>query len=165
MAAVTLLVPNNMSGIQARRHLARQPAPRGSQGVAGVFVATAIRLAEQLAAPILASRRPATTPVVAAAWRAALDHAPGVFETVKDHPATIRALVSAHRELRDLTEPALTAVANASALAADLVRLHRDVTTALRPGWYDQRDIADAATQRLSGPTDVTAELGTVVLY
>ncbi|WP_152187101.1 hypothetical protein, partial [Segeticoccus rhizosphaerae] len=69
MAPVTVLVPTNVVGIVARRHLAR--GVDGRTGVAGLFVTTLPRLAEQLAAPALTAqqRRPATRPVTAAAIR------------------------------------------------------------------------------------------------
>ena len=133
--------------------------------VAGVHLATLQRLAEQLAATGLAPRRPATSPIVAAAWRAALDREPGVFDAVKDHPATIRALVRTHRELRDISEPARDAVAECSRLTHDLVRLHRAVTASLEAEFYDQTDILDAAASLLAAEPGATAELGHVILY
>lgn len=169
MAPVTLLLPNNLAGIVARRHLAGGisdgDSSDGRAGVAGISLATLPRLAETLAAATLAPRRPATRPVVAAAWRAALDQAPGVFDPVKDHPATIRALVGAHRELRDLGEAALASVAGASRLAHDLVRLHRSVVGSLAPQWYDQTDLLDAARALMAGSLDATPALGALVLY
>src|SRR5436190_12485946 len=95
MAAVTVLVPNNIAGIVARRFLARGLTDT-HRGVAGIYVSTLPRLAEQLATSSLGSRRPATRAILASAWRAALDEAPGVFAKVKDHTATVRALVQAH---------------------------------------------------------------------
>jgi ATP-dependent helicase/nuclease subunit B len=78
MAPVTVLVPNNIAGIVARRHLA-QGQPDSGPGVAAIDLTTLPRLAERLAAPVLAPRRPATRSIVAAAWRRALDESPGVF--------------------------------------------------------------------------------------
>src|SRR3954454_22412696 len=77
MAPVTVLMPNNIAGIVARRFLAHGLGD-GHHGLAALFPTTIVRLAEKLAAPTLHPRRPATTPVIAAAWRAALK-APGVF--------------------------------------------------------------------------------------
>ncbi|MDP9318736.1 MAG: PD-(D/E)XK nuclease family protein, partial [Actinomycetota bacterium] len=136
MAPVTLLLPNDLAGIVARRHLAGGLTD-GGNGVAALSLATLPRLAEQLAAPLLAPRKPATEPIVAAAWRSVLDQTPSVFDAVKDHPATIRALVAAHRELRDLSAEGLEHTAAASRLAHDLVRLHRQVTATLADSWYD----------------------------
>jgi ATP-dependent helicase/nuclease subunit B len=49
---VTLLLPNNIAGIVARRHLARGIRV-GRPGIAGLYLATLPRLAEQLASPRL----------------------------------------------------------------------------------------------------------------
>jgi len=158
MTPVTLLLPNNLSGVIARRHLALS-------GIAGLYLGTLSRLAEQLAAGALSPRRPATRPIVAATWRTALSKAPGVFHEVAEHPSTIQALASAHRELRDLTDPALEKVAGASALGPDLVRLHRHVTTELAPEWYDETDLLRSAASRVAANPGVVAELGALVLY
>jgi len=158
MKPVTLLLPNNLSGVVARRFLALS-------GIAALYLATLPRLAEQLAAGPLAPRRPATRPIVAATWRTALSKAPGVFEQVADHPSTIQALAAAHRELRDLSDPALDRVAGASALGPDLVRLHRHVCTELSAEWYDETDLLRAASARASSAPEAVAELGSLVLY
>ncbi|GAA1643485.1 hypothetical protein GCM10009744_37220 [Kribbella alba] len=158
MKPVTLLLPNNLAGVIARRFLA-------VSGIAGLYLATLPRLAEQLAGGLLAPRRPATRPIVAATWRTALSKAPGVFEEVADHPSTIQALAAAHRELRDLSESALDKVAAASGLAPDLVRLHRQITGGLMPDWYDETDLLRAASARAAESPAVVAELGALVLY
>ncbi|WP_405067778.1 PD-(D/E)XK nuclease family protein [Kribbella sp. NBC_01510] len=158
MTPVTLLLPNNLAGVIARRHLARS-------GIAGLYLATLERLAEQLAAGVLSPRRPATRPIVAATWRTALSKAPGIFEEVAEHPSTIQALASAHRELRDLTDPALEKVTHASTLGPDLVRLHRHVTTELAADWYDETDLLRAAATRIAASPAVVGELGALVLF
>ncbi|MET7283798.1 PD-(D/E)XK nuclease family protein [Kribbella sp. NPDC005582] len=158
MAPVTLLLPNNLAGVVARRQLA-------TTGIAGLFLATLERLAEQLAAGVLSPRRPATRPIVAATWRTALSKEPGIFAEVAEHPSTIQALASAHRELRDLSEPALAKVAAASALGPDLVRLHRQVGSDLGTDWYDETDLLRAATARVDAQPAIVRELGALVLY
>ncbi len=158
MAPVTLLLPNNLAGVVARRQLA-------TTGIAGLFLATLERLAEQLAASVLSPRRPATRPIVAATWRTALSKAPGIFEDVADHPSTIQALASAHRELRDLSEPALDKVAGASVLGPDLVRLHRQIRSDLGTDWYDETDLLRAASARVDAEPEIVRELGALVLY
>jgi ATP-dependent helicase/nuclease subunit B len=160
MTPVTLLLPNNLAGITARRFLASEPL-----GIAGLYLATLPRLAEQLAAGLLAPRRPAARPIVAATWRTALAKAPGVFESVADHPATIRALAAAHRELGDLSDSALDKVAQTSGLGRDLIRLHRQVTDDLLPDWYDETDLLRTATSRARSDPAVVTELGALVLY
>lgn len=149
MTLVTVIVPNNLAGMTARRHLAKGVLP-GTTGVAALEVSTLPRLAERLAAHKLAPRRPATTAIIATAWRAALADKPGLFEDVVEHPATLRALVDAHRELRDLNDETLDAVAASGKLAADVVRLHRDTTARIADGWYDTTDLLDAATDAVA---------------
>nr|MBA3309490.1 PD-(D/E)XK nuclease family protein [Nocardioidaceae bacterium] len=164
MAPVTILVPNNIAGIVARRHLAHGLTD-DHPGVAGIYLATLPRLAEQIAAPHLDPRRPATRPILASAWRSTLDAAPGLFASASEHPATIRALTNAHRELRDLTEPALQAVAAAGKLPGDVARLHNTVTDKLRQDWYDPTDLLHTATHLVNETPETIRELGAVVLY
>ncbi len=166
MAPVTVLLPNNIAGVVARRHLAAHGLTHdGARAVAGIYLATLPRLAEQIAAASLAPARPATGPIVAAAWRAALDTDAGVFESVKEHPATIRALAAAHRELRDLSDAALDAVAEASPLSTAMVHLHRAVTDRLQPSWYDSTDLLHRAAELVEADATTTDDAGHLVLY
>ncbi|TKJ28389.1 PD-(D/E)XK nuclease family protein [Blastococcus sp. CCUG 61487] len=164
LAPVTVLVPSNIAGIVARRFLARGLGD-GHHGVAALYPTTIARLAEQLAAPSLHDRRPATGPVVAAAWRSALEKDAGIFHSVKDHPATVQALVRAGRELRDMDAAALDALGAVQPLGGDLVRLHRSVVAELSAGWYDQTDLLHVAAEICRRHPEKAAEIGTVVLY
>ena len=153
LAPVTILAPSNIAAITARRALASR------DGVAAIQVTTVNRLAEQLGAPALAPRRPATRAVSAAAWRTALAAGPGDFAEVADHPSTVAALTQVHPQLRDLDERTLDLIAGEPAPAGDLIRLHREVHASLREKWFDTADLLEAATVRV-------AEIdGTVVLY
>jgi RecB family exonuclease len=165
MAPVTILVPTNIAGIVARRHLAR--GVDGRVGVAGLHLTTLPRLAEQLAAPALTAeqRRPATRPVTAAAIRARLDAEPGIFEPVADHPATAQALALASRRLRDVSGRCLTTLESASTLVKDVVRIHRGATADLAEHWYDVTDLLTTATRLVRDQPELTAELGPLVLY
>ena len=116
LAPVTVVVPTNSVGVATRRLLASGelgPITGRGVGVVGVNFLTVFRLAELLAAPTLAAagRRPVSTPVVAAAVRAALAEKPGLFAPVAEHPATEEALAVVHRELSDLAEPELDLLA------------------------------------------------------
>jgi hypothetical protein len=179
MAPVTVLVPNNIAGIVARRFLARgltdtdpndsnagPPLPRAN-GIAGISFSTLPRLAEQLAAPTLtaAGRRPATRPVTAATIRRCLDANPGIFGPVAHHPSTSQALGRAMATLRDVTDATLTTLESASSLVKDVVRLHRETTGALAPQWYDATDLLVAATKLVLEKPSATTELGLVLLY
>jgi ATP-dependent helicase/nuclease subunit B len=163
LASVTILVPTNICGVAARRRLAAGVG--GRAGVAGISVLTVDRLAERIAAPTLvgAGRRPATGPVLAAAWRSALAADAGLFAPVAGHPATVRALVAAHRELRDADEDGLTAIANqGNPVQRELIRLHRDVVRRLH-GFYDVTDLRRAAARVQRERPD--PEIGSVILF
>ncbi|NUU18472.1 PD-(D/E)XK nuclease family protein [Cellulomonas humilata] len=160
MAPVVVVSPSQLAGTVARRHLAQHGSTATDvPGIAGIEVTTLDRLAERLVAQSLAPRRPATRPVVAAAWRRALRDDAGVFAEVADHPATVRALTRAHRELRDLSDDELEAAAAASSTARDTVRLHRVVTQTLARDWYDVRDLLDRATERVTQTASVVVYL------
>jgi RecB family exonuclease len=166
MAPVTVLVPNNIAGIVARRFLAGGLSNEGN-GIAGIYLSTLPRLAEQLAAPALTAegRRPATRPVTAATIRQRLDTNPGVFVRVASHPSTSRALGQAMMALRDVTDPTLTTLESASSLVRDVVRLHQETAADLQPRWYDVTDLLRTATAMVRARPSVTAELGPVFLY
>jgi ATP-dependent helicase/nuclease subunit B len=170
LTPVTVVVPTNQVGVGARRTLASGAAgavcTRGS-GVAAVTFLTVYRLGELLGSARLAGegRRPVSSPVVGAALRAALGADPGIFGPVRDHPATETALVEAYRELRDLSEPALDAVAAQSRRARDVVRLHREAHRALGPSWYDEEDLLDAAAEVVGLGSTAVDGLGRVVVY
>src|SRR5690554_2736259 len=164
LAPVTVVVPTQLTGLTVRRALAHGVA--GHAGVAGLSITTVDGLAERIATPALvgSGRRPAVGPVLAAAWRRALADDAGVFAPVAAHRATVRALVRAHRELREVDATALDALARrGEAITADLVRLHRRVAGILADGWYDPVDLRRTATAALrTGSVD---GLGTVVLF
>src|SRR5690625_899496 len=150
LAPVLVLAPSNIAATVARRYLARAGTHHG-QAIAGIEITVLQRLAEQLAAPILAPRRPQTRQVLAAAWRRVLATDPGVFAETADHPATVRALIQAHTELRDLSPAELDEVAAAGTVSRDLVRLHRHVVTNLAPEWYDRTDLLTTAAKHIPG--------------
>ena len=166
MAPVTVLVPNNIAGIVARRFLAHGTSP-GHAGIAGIYFSTLPRLAEQLASHTLTAegRRPATRPVTAAVIRRRLDENGGGFTQVAAHPSTTRAIAAANTALRDVDGATLTDLTATSTLVADLVRLHREAVADLAPRWYDRTDLLTTATSRVRHDENATAELGPVVLY
>src|SRR4051812_35808676 len=93
LTPVTVVVPSNHVGVAARRLLASGavgPVSSQGRGLVAVTFLTVYRLAELLGAARLAAqgRRPVSTPVVAAAARAALVAEPGLFAAVAEHPAT-----------------------------------------------------------------------------
>lgn len=164
LAPVTVLVPNQVASVVARRHLARGVSDEAS-GIAGLYLSTIDRLAEQLAAPLLAPRRPATRPILAAAWRSALAEQPGMFAQISEHQSTVTALLAVHRELRTLEPGQLDEVAAGTRLAGEVVRLHRAVLARMRDHFYDQSDLLRRATRAVGDDALVGDGLGSVVLY
>jgi ATP-dependent helicase/nuclease subunit B len=160
LAPVTVVVPSNYMAVAARRALAARPG-----GIANVTFLTLRRLAERLGGGQLAAagRRPVSAPVIAAAMRAVLDEAPGVFAPVADHPATEQALVTAYPELRAVPDAALDAVAACSVRASDVVRIHRAVRERLASAWHDEEDLLLAAAGALR--SGAAAEIGPVVVH
>jgi RecB family exonuclease len=140
LAPVTVVVPATYAGIAARRRLARD-------GVAAVTFLTVQRLAERMAAPVLAAsgRRPTPPALVAAAVRTVLQEQRGVFAAVADHPATEDALVAAYHELRGVSDASLDALARRSRRTRDIVAVHRAVRALLEPQWHDEHDLIAAA--------------------
>ncbi|HVM66139.1 MAG TPA: hypothetical protein VMU14_14830, partial [Acidimicrobiales bacterium] len=154
LAPVTVVVPATYAGIAARRRLARD-------GIAAVTFVTVQRLAERMAAPVLAAsgRRPAPPVLVAAAVRRVLQEQRGVFAAVADHPATEDALVAAYHELRGVSDAALDALARRSRRTRDIVAVHRAVRALLEPHWHDEHDLIAAAAA--TGPDG----LGAVIVH
>ncbi|MFL6207097.1 MAG: PD-(D/E)XK nuclease family protein [Acidimicrobiales bacterium] len=168
LAPVTVVVPSNHVGVATRRLLSSGslgPVAGTGVGLAAVTFVTPYRLAELLAASALAGqgKRPVSTPVLAAAVRAELAAAPGLFQPVAEHPATESALVTTYRELRDLSPAALDALAAASQRAAEVVRIHRATRARLEAAWSDEEDLLTAATALAGSPA--VAALGTLVVH
>lgn len=170
LAPVTVVVPSNGVGVAARRRLARDGLGGSGgkgRGLAAVSFLTVYRLAELLAAPVLAGqgRRPVSTPVIAAALRRALAEDPGVFATVADHPATETALLQAYRELRDCSDGALAALAGRSRRSADVVRLAQAARALLGQEFFDEEDLLDSARRVVEAGGSALDAFGPVVLY
>ncbi|HEX4492897.1 MAG TPA: PD-(D/E)XK nuclease family protein [Acidimicrobiia bacterium] len=171
LAPATVVVPSNHVGVAARRLLASGalgPVTGTAAGVVAVSFVTPFRLAELLAAPVLAGsgRRPVSTPVIAAGLRATLHDSPGLFAPVAEHPATETALVATYRELREVSDAGLDAIARTGRRASEVVRVHRATRARLEPGWYDEQDLMRAAVDAIgAGGSPPLRDLGTPVLY
>ena len=144
---VTVVVPSNTAGLSARRLLTTGDAKTGLAPVnlANVGFVTPFRLAELLGATHVGDRRPLTNPVLAAAVRAALAEAPGLFGAVADHQATVAAVVAVYAELSRARPATRAAIAAASSRGAEVVRIVEDVRARLA-GFADEDDLARAAT-------------------
>jgi RecB family exonuclease len=170
LAPVTIVVPSNYVGVATRRLLASGalgPVCGQGIGVAAVSFVTVYRLAELVGSARLAGsgRRPVSTPVIAAALRSALTREPGIFAPVAGHAATETALVAAYRELRDLSDGALDALARSSDRAADVVRLHGAARASLMAEFYDEEDLLDSAADALRRDGAAAGRLGSVIVY
>jgi ATP-dependent helicase/nuclease subunit B len=160
LSPATVVVSSSYMSVATRRALAARPG-----GMVNVHFTTARGLAEKLVAARLAEagRRPASAPMVAAAIRAALHDAPGIFAPVADHPATEQALSVAYLELRRVPETAANAVAQCSSRARDILRICQDARERLSVRSYDEEDLFVTATQGLTERAH--PEIGPVVVH
>ena len=167
LAPVTVMVASNYVGVSVRRTLARQQITSVGIGITGIDLVTTYRLAELIAAPILAAqqRRPVSNPVVAAAIRQVLGAGGSMFEPVRDHPSTERQLLRVHRELRDLNPSQLDVLAAQSDRAAEVVRIHRQTTSLLAEAWYDEFDLFAEASQIISTQPEQITRRGRIIVY
>lgn len=164
LAPVTVVVPTNIAGLGARRAL----GAKGS-GIAAVDFLKLFDLAERLAGRQMAvefARKPLSGPVLSATVRSVLNTDPGLFQASARHPATEQALVRSYRDLRELSEEQLDALASQSRRAADVVRICRQVRDRLKDQRYDGHDLSELAIGALkSDPLrDILKEFGPVVI-
>jgi len=156
---VTLVVPTEGLKVSARRWLAAHGRD-GSPGIAGLSMVNLYRLAETIAAPVLAGggRRPVTTPVLVGGMRAIVSTAPGLFQEIAEHPQTARALAEASRELNNLDPERLPGLARGRPVAGEVISLHRRVREQLRRRYYDEAELLRSAT-------DLVGALPPVILF
>ncbi len=167
LAPVTVVVPNHYVGLAARRALGRR-THNGTSGVAAVAFDTVYKLAEHLGGADMADqgRRGVSSAVIAAGVRTALRRDPGHFRGVETHPATERALTRAHRELSELDDDQLAALAGQSLRARDVVRIHREVAAALAPDFSNEQQLARAAAAAVRArPAETRRRLGHMVMF
>ena len=167
LAPVTVVVPNHYVGLAARRALGRR-THNGTRGLAAVAFHTAYDLAERLGGAEMAAegRRGVTMTVIAAAVRTVLRRDPGHFRGVETHPATERALTRAHRELSELGDRQLRALAAQSPRAADVVRIHQQVAADLEAGFSNEQQLSRAAVAAVrADPSAVARQLGPMIVF
>ncbi|MBA3654094.1 MAG: PD-(D/E)XK nuclease family protein [Actinobacteria bacterium] len=156
LAPVTVVVPSNYAALSLRRRLGRR-----NGGLVNVQFLNLARVAELLGAPALAAagRRPLTKAVRTEAIRAALAEDAGAFASVAAHPSTLDALDRTFADLRLCPVAQLESVAAMSRRAAEVVRLFRATRARLADRYYDEHDLAEAATA-----AGTAAELGRVIV-
>ena len=161
LTPVTVIVPSNLVGVSARRALATQG------GLAAVRFDTLLGVARLLAAPALTddSRIPVSDPVVAAAVRATLAKSADLLKPVARHPATERAMVRVHRELRELDDETLDALSTGHRHAQEIVRIHRLTHQRLTTRYFDEVDLNHAAQSIAASGHPALEPLGSVVVY
>jgi len=164
LAPVSVVVPTNVAAIGVRRALGRRVG-----SIVAVEFLKLLDVAERLAGPlrIAVGRRPVTAPVIGTAIRRVLDAETGIFAATARHPATEQALVRSYRELRDLSEEALEALAGQSRRAAEVVRICRRAQEVLAERWADEHDLVEVAVEVLRSEQGNTLAdaLGPVVIY
>ena len=160
LAPVSIVVTDHGQGIRLRRRLAARAAvgPAAgtpSTGVAAIDMVTLLDLARDLTAgaPELEGRRPISDAVVLSATRRILTEDPGVFGSVAEHPSLERALVSTHRQLREVRADGIERLAGLGKLQAALVKVHRALLRHLAPGFHDERERTDLAALRVGSGT------------
>jgi hypothetical protein len=164
LAPVTVVCARSSVALATRRRLASGIDGRG--GLANVTFTTLPRVAERLAAAALArTRRPLTPLVLEAAVRAELaGGAHPLFEAVRHHPATVRALARDVQELRACRPAVLDQLAARGDRPRAVVGLARAVGERLG-GWYDELDVLDTAAGALRSGAPVPGDLGGVVVH
>ena len=163
---ITVVVPSNTAGLAARRLLTIGDTSTGLRPVnlANVSFVTPFRLAELLGSAHVGDRRPLTNPVLAAAVRATLSARPGMFAAVADHHATQSAVASVYSELSRAAAGTRARIAAGSSRGAEVVRVVEE-TAARLTGYYDEDDLAAAATARLLGDSSAAEQLGTLIWH
>ena len=166
LAPVTVVVPSNLVGVAARRALATTHSAGGTPGLAAVRFETLLGMAGLLAGTALADdqRRRISDPVVGSAVRTTLARSADLLRPVAHHPATERALVRVHRELRELDHTELDNVATTSRQASEVIRLHRLIRDRLAERFIDEVDLHRAAAA-IDPTHPLLDELGTLILH
>jgi ATP-dependent helicase/nuclease subunit B len=160
LSPVSVIVTSNYMAVAARRRLAQRPG-----GIANVSFTTFRSLAERLGSPSLRATgcQPASDSLITHAISAALQESPGIFEPVADHPSTKQSIAAAYRELRAVPDSLISAIAECSRRASDLVQVCREARKRLSADYYDEEDLLVAATEELRN--NAHPETGPVIVH
>ena len=161
LAPVTVVGPSMYANLSLRHEL-------GIKGFANVRFIVMPVLSEMLGAATLAraGRRPLTAALEGVAIRSALAEATGDLALVSTHAATLASVRSSFRELRRAPAAVIDALEQQSGVRSEVVRLFRRFCEGVAHAWYDQEDLAEAATQAvLEGRTAGLDELGLIVFF
>ena len=157
-ASVCVIVPSNYVAVTLRRELATGDYGATSwvgTGLVGTDFLTSYRLAEAVAGHsfLAQGRQPVRGAVIGAAIRQILTDDPGIFEPIAHHGATERELVRVYRELRDLEEGDLNALASSGERSSEVVRVCGAANQLLQDEWFDEFDLfrsTDLAAEQVS---------------
>lgn len=160
---VTIIVPNNGSGLDATRFLART-SPNGHPLV-NIHAHTLSNLAAELftASGAVNGRTRASFLIRQAEARKALLSEPGIFQTVATSYATAAA-VAKTSEFLDLVDDSVLAHHNFDKLTRQVVTLHRAIRSALRETCYFNDDVSQSAVTALADEKTAN-KLGTVIFF
>ena len=161
LAPVTVVGPSRYANLSLRHEL-------GLRGFANVRFIVMPVLSEMLGAATLAQagRKPLTAALEGVAVRAALAEATGALASVSAHAATLASARSSFRELRKERADVIDALERQGGVRSEVVRLFRRFREGVAHAWYDQEDLAEAATQAvLEGRTAGLDELGIIVFF
>ena len=161
LAPVTVVGPSMYANLSLRHEL-------GLMGFANVRFIVMPVLSEMLGAATLAQagRRPLTAVLEGVAVRSALAEATGELASVSTHAATLASMRSSFRELRKAPVAVIDALERQEGVRSEVVRLFRRFREGVAHGWYDQEDLAEAATQEiLEGRMAGLDELGLIVFF
>ena len=163
---VTVAVPSNYAGLALRRALARADGDDHG-GLVNVRFLVLPRVIELIGAPVLAAsgQRPLTSLLRAELVRAALQHSPGVFGQVVNHPATEERLEETFRELRELTEEGRAALSRSGQQGADVVRLFEAVQSEAAGRYYDDTALALAAADAARSKHPALRDIGALIVH
>ncbi len=161
---LTVVVPSNAAGLSARRLLTTGDAGLEPCNLANVSFVTPYRLSELLGSAHLQGRTPLTTPVLAAAVRATLAASAGMFAPVAAHSATQAALTNLFGELSRARPGTRARIAAASSRGSEVVRLVTEIEARL-DGYFDEDDLADAATAAVLAGGSAIEESGALVWH
>ncbi|MBI2168807.1 MAG: PD-(D/E)XK nuclease family protein [Actinobacteria bacterium] len=160
LAPVTVVPPSVYAGLSLRRALVHEAS------VINTRVLPLVRVADLLGSERLAAtgRRPLTPAIAAAAVRLALDAAPGVLDAVADDPSTEDVVLSAFREVRELTDEQLDRLAAGGRRQADVVGLCRRARDFTRD-FYDEPEVFEAAANAVRDGAPAARDIGAVILH
>ncbi|MCY4417375.1 MAG: PD-(D/E)XK nuclease family protein [Chloroflexi bacterium] len=161
LAPVTIVAPTRYAGLSLRQEL-------GREGFVNVRFMMLPMLAELLGGAALErqGRRPLTNVVETMTLRRLLQESTGPLAQVREHPSTLFSLRRVFEQLRNAGEDVRAKLAARDDLSGVVARMHDRFRELVRHDWYDQEDLAEAASEEvLAGEAPGLDDLGLIVFY